>query len=311
VIREVEKNDRVYLIDNGSTDGSIEYVAKHFPGVKIIKFETNLGFALAYNLAVAQVSEEILVFLNNDVEVDEGWLAQLKVSRLKSAGRTIILGSKILLYDNRNVINHGGGSLTPIGAGIDNEYMRKDTRRAEKPRFVGCVSGASMMISRQAFQDLGGFDPSFFAYFEDVDLCWRAWLEGYGVLYQPSSRVYHKLGSTLGPRLTAGRVFLGERNQLQALLTNLELLNVLTGLLASFLYNVIRITRLLRASKPRTALAILRGDWWVLKNLSGVTSKRMHVQQRRKVSDRFLLRYGLMIGLADGIREFIRISDFL
>ena len=307
VLEQVNENDHVYLVDNGSTDGSVGHVAKYYPRVRIIEFETNLGFALAYNRAVAVLSEEVILFLNNDVEVDRGWLGQLKVAVHGSPSRAI-LGSKILLYNNRGVINHAGGSLTLIGGGIDLDFMNRERRRTEETRFVGCVSGASMMIPRRVFLDLGGFDSDFFAYFEDVDLCWRAWLAGYRVLFQPSSRVYHKLSSTMGPRLTPERVFLGEKNRLQTVLKNLELPNAVAGLFSLAVFNTIRLTHFLSSRKPKTALAILRGDWWVFAHLPTIISKRSHIQQRRKIGDRFLLKYGLMIGLADGVREFIRLA---
>src|SRR3972149_11533470 len=74
VLDQIEPNDEVYLVDNGSIDGSVQYVEEQYPEVKVIKFETNLGFALEYNKAVALVPQEIVLFLNNDVEVDRDWL---------------------------------------------------------------------------------------------------------------------------------------------------------------------------------------------------------------------------------------------
>ena len=88
--------------------------------------------------------------------------------------------------------------LASIGSGIDLDFMKPDNPDVCRKRFVGCVSGASMMMPRSVFLRLGGFDPDFFAYFEDVDLCWRAWLTGFRVMFRPTSRVYHKLSATMG-----------------------------------------------------------------------------------------------------------------
>jgi GT2 family glycosyltransferase len=310
VLSQVGSKDHVYLVDNGSIDGSVDFVRERYPQVKLIKFETNLGFATAYNRAVALVPEGILLFLNNDVEVDKAWLAPFELA-LRNSEHASIYGSKILLYTDRSVINHAGGLLTITGAGIDLEFMKKEEPRSEKACFVGCVSGASMLVPRRLFLDLGGFDPDFFAYFEDVDFCWRAWLAGYKVMFLPSSRVYHKLSSTMGPRLTARRVFLGEKNRLQVMLKNLEFQNALVGLLTSSVYNIMRLAHLLWMGKPRAARAVLRGDLWALRNLSSIIVKRGLIQQKRKVSDQFLMRHGLMLGIIDGIREFKRLTKLL
>ena len=310
MLNQVDTKDRVYLVDNGSIDGSVNYITKRYPEVKVIRFETNLGFALAYNRAVALVSEEIVLFLNNDVEVDRNWLRQFKLALRKSENITIF-GSKILLFNNRNIINHAGGLLTITGSGIDLDFMKIQRKSEERAHFVGCVSGASMMIPRQIFLNLGGFDPDFFAYFEDVDICWRAWLNGYKVLLLPSSHVYHKLSSTMGPRLTAERVFLGEKNRLQAMLKNLELRIVLLGAFVSGGYTIARIVLLLRIRKPAAALAILRGDWWILVHLSKMIRKRMRIQQTRQIADSYLLEHGLMARLVDGMKEFGRLNKLL
>lgn len=308
VLDQIEPNDEVYLVDNGSIDGSVQYVEEQYPEVKVIKFETNLGFALAYNKAVALVPQEIVLFLNNDVEVDRDWLAQLRMALQRSPGGIAICGSKILLYDNRHIVNHAGGVLTVIGGGIDLDFMKNDEETAREAQFAGCVSGASMIVSRQVFLALGGFDPDFFAYFEDVDLCWRAWLAGYMVQFIPSSRVYHKLSSTMGPHLTPERIFLGQKNRLQAMVKNLELWNALVGLFASGIYTTIRLTRLLCVGKHTAALAILRGDWWFLLHLRSIITKRAQIQQGRKISDDFLLERGLMVRLVHGVKEFARLN---
>jgi GT2 family glycosyltransferase len=196
--------------------------------------------------------------------------------------------TKILLYDDRNLLNHAGGMLVPIGAGIDLGLMMPDQQDTYRRRFVGCVSGASMLMPRSVFIQLGGFDSDFFAYFEDVDLCWRAWLAGYQVAFRPSSRVYHKLSATAGPLLKPERLFLGERNRLQCMVKNLEMRNLIAAVFVSCLYTVYRLLGFLRSRKPAAAVAVLRGDWWVLTHLPGIVMKRRRVQQSRRISDAFL-----------------------
>jgi GT2 family glycosyltransferase len=307
VLREIKAGDKICLIDNGSTNGSLEYVRRHYPSIKLIRFSRNFGFAEAYNRAVKMVEEEFVVFLNNDVEVGRGWLRELRRLTQRSP-KLAAGGSKILFFKRRDLVNHAGGKLVPIGGGLDIGLLTYEKKHDSRPRPVGCVSGASMIVRREVFLRLGGFDSDFFAYFEDVDFCWRAWLNGYEVLLIPSSRVYHKLSATMGPLLTPQRLSLGERNRLQTMLKNLEWINVVNGLFVTVLYNFVRIVGFLRSHRPRAVLAILRGDLWVLHHLSKIIIKRSRVQAGRRISDVLLMRRGLMISLSEGFREFTRLA---
>jgi hypothetical protein len=297
----------VYLVDNASIDGSVQFVKQYHPTVRVIRFERNFGFAEAYNRAVAGVSEELVILLNNDVEVADNWLAELKSGLEVSTNRLAACGSKILFYHDRSLVNHAGGVLVPIGAGIDLNLMKPDKQETCGQRFVGCVSGASMIMPRLVFLKLGGFDPDFFAYFEDVDLCWRAWLAGYRIAYRPSSRIYHKLGATMGPFLKPERLFLGERNRLQCMLKNLGIWSLIVAIPVSCSYTVYRLLSFLQLRRSAAAIAILRGDWWVLTHLPGIVVKRRRIQQGRQISDAFLAGHGLMLSLAEGLREFFRL----
>jgi GT2 family glycosyltransferase len=307
VLAQTGPQDQVYLVDNGSTDGSIEYVREHYPTVTPILFQRNLGFAEAYNRAVRIVEEELVVFLNNDVEVEEGWLSGLKSGLEGSTGQVAACGSKILFYNSRGLVNHAGGKLTRIGGGIDVGFMKPNIEEGYHERCVGCVSGASMIVPRSVFLSLGGFDPDFFAYFEDVDYCWRAWLVGFRVLYVPSSIMYHKFSATMGPLLTPERVFLGERNRLQTMLENLELHNVVAAVVVSSAYLVFRLAAFLTQRRLRVALAILRGNWWVLRHFPGIILKRRRVQRSRQLRDSYFVNHGLMTTYLEGFREFARL----
>ena len=298
----------MYLVDNASIDGSVEFVRRYYPAVKVIRFERNFGFAEAYNRAVASIEEELVILLNNDVEVEDNWLAELKSGLEISTSRLAACGSKILFYHDRSLVNHAGGMLVPIGAGIDLDLMRPDKQETCSQRFVGCVSGASMIMPRLVFLKLGGFDPDFFAYFEDVDLCWRAWLAGYRIAYRPSSRIYHKLGATMGPFLKPERLFFGERNRLQCMLKNLGIRNLIVAIPVSCSYTLYRLLSFLRSRRSAAALAILRGDWWVLTHLPGIVAKRRRIQQGRQIPDAFLAAHGLMLSFAEGLREFSRLT---
>jgi hypothetical protein len=307
VLAQTGPQDQLYLVDNGSTDGSVEYVREHYPAVKQILFEHNLGFAEAYNCAVRIVEEELVVFLNNDVEVEEGWLSGLKSGLEGSTGQVAACGSKILFYNSRGLVNHAGGKLTRIGGGIDLGFMKPNIQEGYHDRCVGCVSGASMIAPRSVFLSLGGFDPDFFAYFEDVDYCWRAWLVGFRVVYVPSSIMYHKFSATMGPLLTPERVFLGERNRLQTMIENLEFRSLVAAALVSFAYLLSRLVAFLAQRRLKVVLAIIRGNWWALRHLPIIAAKRRRVQQSRQLRDSYFVTHGLMTSFLEGFREFARL----
>ena len=299
----------VYLVDNASIDNSVEYVKQYFPNVKIINFHRNLGFAEAYNRAVEQTQEDVLVFLNNDVEVERQWLCELVRPLTATHNDVGITGSKLLLFSDRKRVNSAGGSLLPIGGGIDLGYLKLDNAVTDQARYVGCVCGASMALKRSVFQELNGFDSDFFAYFEDTDFCWRAWLTGHKVMLIPKSRVYHRLSASWGSYLSPERAYLGQRNRLQSLVKNLETENVIVGLWLYCIFFIIRTTRYLRFRNSKSVVAMLQGILWTLHNVQSLRNKRHQVQTCRVITDNFLFRKGLMMGHLEAFREFVRIGS--
>ena len=296
----------VYLVDNASSDDSIEYVRRNFPFVKVIALDKNYGFAEAYNKAIQAVDYRYIALLNNDTRVDFDWLRELVKAILIDDG-IVACGSKILLERDTKRLNHAGGKLTPLGGGFDIGLLEEDSDLYSRMRYVGCVCGASMLIKRDAFSMIGGFDPDFFAYFEDVDFCWRAWLYGLKILYVPSSVVYHRFGGTWDSKISPKRMFLGERNRLLTAFKNLNRSNLVKALAISIFFNAARIISLLRAGRYESAVSILLGDRWVVKNLRAVLCKRGTVQSRRVLSDEFLVERDLIASLWGGFSEFQRL----
>jgi GT2 family glycosyltransferase len=185
--------------------------------------------------------------------------------------------------------------------------MMHKKREEHSKEYVGCVSGASMIVPRIVFLSLGGFDPDFFAYFEDVDFCWRAWLVGLRVLYAPSSIMYHKFSATMGPLLRPERVFLGEKNRLQTMIENLEFRTLVAGALVSSAYLLSRVVVFLAQRRLTVALALIRGNWWVLRHLPRIVWKRRRVQRSRRLRDSFFVNHGLMASFLEGFEEFARL----
>jgi len=303
--QQLYRNCNVYVVDNGSTDGSVDFAREEFPWVRIIAFDRNYGFAEAYNRAIEMLQFDFVALLNNDVAVDSEWLEELVEEILKDES-IAACGSKILLYSDRGRLNHAGAKFTPIGAGYDVGLYEKDSEEYDRGGYVGAVCGAAMIVRRNAFIRIGGFDRDFFAYFEDTDFCWRAWLYGFKIVYVPSSRVYHKLGGSWGSVYSGRRVYLGERNRLLTMFKNFEAARLLRGVILSVFFVSARLVGALRRSRVDNVSALLKAHLWILSKFRKVLVKRALVQAKKRVSNATLERLGFIASSKEAFREFRR-----
>ena len=216
----------VYLADNGSTDGSAEWVSNHFNEVRIIKFDSNHGFAGGYNLALKQITAKYFVLLNSDAEVTEGWLDPM-IKHLDQNPDVASCQPKIRSFHNRDYFEYAGaagGYIDKFGytfcRGRIFEHIEKDSGQYDNCTDIFWSSGACMMVRSEAWIQCGGFDDDFFAHMEEVDLCWRFHLAGLRVSCVPESIVYHAGGGSL-PYDSKLKTYLNFRNNLFLLYKNL------------------------------------------------------------------------------------------
>jgi len=297
----------VIMGDNASSDDSISYVKKNFPWVKILKFDKNYGFAEGNNKCVEKARGEYVVFLNNDTKVDKKWLIEL-VKGFDFDDDVAICGSKLLFYDRPDVINSAGGKLAYMGCSSDIGLGEKDQKKFNEYNFVGYVCGASLMIKKQLFDELGGFDPDYFAYCEDTDLCWRAWLYGHKVLYVPNSTVLHKFGGSFGKnRATPLKSYHIQKNRIINILKNFDDLYIIKGLIISLAYDVYRNFFYLKERNFKVIKSILKADCYVLLALPQIFSKRRIIQKNRVLSDNVLGRR-VFSSLKSSIKEELKMS---
>ena len=216
----------VYVADNGSTDGSAEWLELCFPQVKVIRLDKNHGFAGGYNLALEKIDADYFVLLNSDIEVVPGWLEPL-VSCMDSFPDLAACQPKILSYHNRKSFEHAGAAGCfidkfgfPFCRGRIFNAVEMDEGQYNDEAEIFWASGACMMVRAEAWKKCGGFDPAFFAHMEEIDLCWRFHKAGMRVLYIPASTVYHVGGGSL-PYSSPFKIFLNFRNSLFMLYKNL------------------------------------------------------------------------------------------
>ena len=216
----------VIVADSASTDGSLEFLSREFPGIRQIPLDRNYGFTGGYNRALAQVQADYFVLINSDVEVTPGWLYTL-VAWMDAHPKCGACGPKLISWHNRDTFEYAGaaGGLLdrygfPFCRGRALQVVEKDHGQYDSPTDVFWISGACLMVRSRLWKKLGGLDDRFFAHMEEIDLCWRIQLAGYRVTAVPESFVYHIGGGTL-PNESPFKLQLNYRNNLLLLENNL------------------------------------------------------------------------------------------
>lgn len=188
---------QVIVIDNGSTDGSVELVRRRFPNARLLTFPENRGFAAAMNAGIAETTTRGVAFLNNDAVPEPTWLEELAacLSRHPGAAATT---SKLLLADQPGRLDGAGDGLTRSFLPYVRGHGEPDDGRFSEEVEVFGASGAAAAWHVSVLREVGGLDERFFAYYEDVDLSFRVRLRGYEIWYAPRSVVRHTRGGTAG-----------------------------------------------------------------------------------------------------------------
>jgi GT2 family glycosyltransferase len=276
----------VIVFDNGSTDGSREMVQRLHPRVRLITHPTNLGFAQPNNLAARAAGGEYLALLNNDVRVPSGWLkrmvAPLRDPGHRAAGVACTAG-RILNWDgDRHDFDGAGLSFCGHGISVHLGWPLAAARPIPHPAPTLFACGASMVIRRDVFLDVGGFDEEYFAYYEDVDLGWRLWSAGHQVLLVPEAVTFHRHHGTAAAVLPPGEhLYLLERNALRTLYKNLE-----TGRLERFLPAALHLLEERGRLDPANREGYTRAARDFASALPALQARRLDVQGRRRRPDR-------------------------
>jgi GT2 family glycosyltransferase len=298
------------IVDNGSRDGSVDFIQKEYPSIQIIRNKKNLGFARANNQAARAAAGEYIAFLNNDTRVDSQWLTGLLKPIYKSR-EIAASGSKVLSMDGQS-LDFVGGMINFEGKGFQIDYGKSlEDDDHNIPKFLPFVNGGAMMIDKKVFLEAGGFDEDFFAYYEDVDLGWRLWVLGYKVIFAPDSIVYHHHHGTSRIFSQDRLRFLKERNSLYSVFKNYDDTNLsraLSGTLANIFNRVFvdvdfdymayydlsgphkdkPIAGINIEPEPLSSLAAARSFY---DNLDSLVSKRKWIQDHRKRDDKAIFTY--------------------
>ena len=185
----------IIVVDNGSTDSSVSWLREHRPSVRVVANLENLGFPAAVNQGIRASDAPYVATLNNDAQVEPGWLAAL-VEAIESDARVGMCASKMLFVHSPEMINSAGVCIDRACMAWDRLGGEPDTNRETNPvQVFGACAGAAL-YRRVMLEQIAGFDEDFFAYLEDVDVAWRAQLVGWRCLYVPAARVLHHHSAT-------------------------------------------------------------------------------------------------------------------
>ncbi len=185
----------VIVVDNGSEDGSVAWLRKRHPSVRVIENAQNMGFAAPVNQGILASDSRYVAVLNNDTEPSPEWLAAL-VQAAERDARVGMCASRMMFADQPTTINSTGISVDRVAIAWDRRGGEtEDGRETESVEVFGACAGAAL-YRREMLQEVGLFDEEFFAYMEDVDLAWRARRLGWRCLYVPAARVLHRHSAT-------------------------------------------------------------------------------------------------------------------
>ena len=264
VVKYSEDAD-VYIADNASTDDSVEFVKESFPSIRIIQNESNDGYAKGYNDALKHINADIFCLLNSDVEVTEEWLSPISEIFTKDR-KTVIVQPKILDQKQKEFFEYAGaagGFIDKYGypycRGRVFNHVEQDHGQFNDTISIFWASGACFFIKKVAFQELKGFDESYFAHMEEIDLCWRAKNAGYDVKYVGASTIYHIGGATL-KNTNPKKTYLNFRNSLFNLTKNSAGI-LLPKLLIRLLLDGVAGIRFILQFKPIHTLSIIRAHF--------------------------------------------------
>lgn len=278
-------NAEIYVADNGSKDGSVEFLKQNFPTVKVICFNKNYGFAKGYNMALKQIEAEYFVLLNSDVEVTPNWIPNI-ITFLDENEDYVACQPKILTYGNKEYFEYSGGAGGfidrygyPFCRGRLFDTLEKDVGQYNDNCEIFWATGACLFVRSQAFHEFGGFDEDFFAHMEEIDLCWRFKNAGYKIGYCYNSVVYHVGGGSL-PKSSPFKTYLNIRNNEVMLIKNLYKPSFHI-VLFRFLLDFVASFKFWKDGSFKDFTSVIKAHFYVLSHLISIKHKQKNIEPKK------------------------------
>jgi GT2 family glycosyltransferase len=269
----------IVVADNHSADNSLEYLYKNHPGIRILEFNQNYGYSGGYNRALDHLDSDFFIILNSDVEVTLNWIEPI-ISLFERDEKIAAIQPKLLDYKQKDKFEYAGGAGGyidklgyPFCRGRIFNSIETDTGQYDDTNEIFWATGACFFIRAKLFKQYGGFDESFFAHMEEIDLCWRMKRDGYKVFCCGESVVYHVGGGTL----TYGnpiKTYLNFRNSLMVLIKNLPVSELAWKLPARWLIDYVAVINFLLRGHFKDGLMIIKAHLYVTGSFISTFKKR-------------------------------------
>ena len=206
------KDFKILVVDNHSTDGSLEYMAQHYPDIEVIALKENYGFSTAVNTGIRHAQTPYVILLNNDTTVDTHYVEAM-IQAIEESPSIFSVSSKMIQMYHPDLIDSAGDLYTVLGWGVCRGAGRSVQNYQNTDKIFSACAGAAI-YRKKVFEKIGYFDESHFAYLEDIDVGYRAKIYGYQNTYCPTALVYHVGSGTSGSKYNTFKVKLSARNSI-------------------------------------------------------------------------------------------------
>lgn len=285
----------IIIVDNNSTDGSQEFVKKNYPKFILIENKKNYGFAKGNNIGFHASRGKYILFLNNDTVVNPNFLESL-VGNCENDKTIGCIQPQIRLMEDKSRLDQVGSYISFVGFMYHYGYRKKYSEKTYgEQRSIFSAKGACIMFPHKVLDKIGLFDEDFFIFFEETDLCFRVWLSGRKVIYEPKSLIYHVVGgdTTASDKYKyERRIYLIFRNTNCSYLKNFGTRNLITVYPIFLSVQICIFLLFLIQLRFNLLRAIIKAYWWNIINFKNTLTKRNHIQTHiRKVSDKYLDKF--------------------
>ncbi len=280
------------LIDNGSSDGSVDFVRENFPLVGIIENDKNLGYAGACNQGILISETEFILLLNNDTVMPENFLVEM-LSAMREDSNIAMVQPKIKSIQNKNYFDYSGaagGEMDifgyPFARGRVFDNVEKDEKQYDlMEKNVFWTSGCAVLIRKKVLDEIGVLDTDFFAHQEEIDLNWRAQLAGYKNVVTCKTHIFHYSGYTLKSD-NSKKMYLNHRNNLIMMIKNYSFLSLLILFPVRILFEKLTFLAYIFQGGGKRSWAVAKSLLYILSHPLLIWKKRKIIQEIRKVSDK-------------------------
>ena len=283
----------VLVVDNGSEDGSLDFLRDTFPNVQVKALPENTGFCHAVNLGIQMAETPYVILLNNDTKVKPGFVAGL-YGAITGREDLFSVSAKMLMWDREDLLDDAGDRYCALGWAYG-RGKGKPAGRYESPAEVFSACGGAAIYRKSVFDRIGLFDEQHFAYLEDLDIGWRARIYGYRNAYEPSAEVVHYGSASTGSRYNEKKTLLAAANNVYVAGKNMPLVQLLWNLpllLAGYLI------KFLFFSGKGMGGTYLRGLWQGVKKLCSPRGRASRVPFRwRHLKNYFAIQLELYVNL--------------